>query len=217
MINPCISLGIKAWQIGFEAQSVIALRMLRFAAGGARAEAEASRMVGEKILAAGEAQATATAAAMRGHKKHVVAGWANYPLIAGRYDRSDLSSFNVIPLNAAGSRTPRWASSMIFSATKRVAGSSTNLRPKAPQTLSSASDILAIISGSNGSPARKGRIVMDHLRVIQSYSWRVGRALSFDTWQKPKSQPSVDCVNWIKSENGAKRRPAAKIQVPLSD
>jgi hypothetical protein len=44
MINPWISLGIKAWQIGFEAQSVIALRMLRLAAGGARAEAEASRI-----------------------------------------------------------------------------------------------------------------------------------------------------------------------------
>jgi hypothetical protein len=33
-------------------------------------------MVTEKILAAGEAQATAAASAMRGHKKHVVAGKA---------------------------------------------------------------------------------------------------------------------------------------------
>ena len=33
-----ISLGID-WQIGFEAEIVIALRMLRLAAGGARAEA----------------------------------------------------------------------------------------------------------------------------------------------------------------------------------
>ena len=48
----------------------------RLAAGGARAEAESSRMVTEKILAAGEAQAAAAAAAMRGHKKHVVAGKA---------------------------------------------------------------------------------------------------------------------------------------------
>ena len=33
-------------------------------------------MVTEKILAAGEAQMTAAAATMRGHKKHVVAGTA---------------------------------------------------------------------------------------------------------------------------------------------
>ncbi len=65
---------MKAWQIGFEAQGVIALRMLRLAAGGARAEAESSRMMTEKILAAGEAQVAA--AAMRSHKKHVAAGKA---------------------------------------------------------------------------------------------------------------------------------------------
>jgi plasmid stability protein len=76
MLNPWISLGMKVWQIGFEAQSVIALRMLRLAAGGARAEAEASRIVTEKILAAEEAQMTVAAAAMRGHKKHVIAGKA---------------------------------------------------------------------------------------------------------------------------------------------
>ena len=56
MFNPWLSFGLRAWQIGLEAQSVIALRMLRLAAGGARAEAESSRMVSEKILAAGEAQ-----------------------------------------------------------------------------------------------------------------------------------------------------------------
>lgn len=65
MLNPWISLGMKVWQIGFEAQSVIALRMLRLAAGGARAEAEASRMVTEKILAAEEAQMTVAAAATK--------------------------------------------------------------------------------------------------------------------------------------------------------
>jgi hypothetical protein len=76
MFNPWLSFGLKAWQVGLEAQSVIALRMLRLAAGGARAETEASRMVTEKILAAGEAQMSAAAAAVRGHKKHVVAGKA---------------------------------------------------------------------------------------------------------------------------------------------
>jgi hypothetical protein len=39
-----------------EAQSIIALRMLRMAAGGARAEAEVGRMVSKKVVAAGEAQ-----------------------------------------------------------------------------------------------------------------------------------------------------------------
>ena len=75
MFNPWLSFGLRAWQIGLEAQSVIALRMLRLAAGGARAKAESSRMVTEKILAAGEAR-VAAAAAMRGHKKHFVAGKA---------------------------------------------------------------------------------------------------------------------------------------------
>ena len=76
MFNPWLSFGLRAWQIGLEAQSVIGLRMLRLAAGGARAEAESGRMVTEKILAAGEAQLAAAAAAMRGRKKHVVAGKA---------------------------------------------------------------------------------------------------------------------------------------------
>jgi hypothetical protein len=76
LFNPWLSFGLKAWQVGLEAQSVIALRMLRLAAGGARAEAEASRMVTEKILAAGEAQMSSATAALRGHKKHVVAGKA---------------------------------------------------------------------------------------------------------------------------------------------
>ena len=76
MFNPWLSIGLKAWRTALEAQSVMALRMLRLAAGGARAEAEATRMVTEEILAAGEAQVTTVAAAMRGQKKHVVAGKA---------------------------------------------------------------------------------------------------------------------------------------------
>jgi hypothetical protein len=76
MINPWLSFGWRAWQVGLEAQSVIALRMLRLATGGARAKAEASRMVTEKILAAGEAQMAAASAATRGNKQHVAAGKA---------------------------------------------------------------------------------------------------------------------------------------------
>jgi hypothetical protein len=76
MLNPWLSFSLKAWQIGLEAQSVIAIRMLRLAAGGARAEAEASRRLAEKVLAACEAQMAAAMAAMRGHKEHVIAGKA---------------------------------------------------------------------------------------------------------------------------------------------
>ena len=65
MFNPWLSLSMKAWQLGLEAQSVIALRMLRMAAGGARAQAEAGRMVLEKVLAAGEAQGAPAIGAKR--------------------------------------------------------------------------------------------------------------------------------------------------------
>ena len=47
--NPWFRLGMDAWFLTIEASSVIALRVLKAAAGGASAEAEASRMVNEKI------------------------------------------------------------------------------------------------------------------------------------------------------------------------
>jgi hypothetical protein len=43
---------------GFEAQRVIALRLMKLAAGGPAAELEARRMVTEKIAASAEAAAT---------------------------------------------------------------------------------------------------------------------------------------------------------------
>jgi len=58
---------------GFEAQSVMALRFMRLAAGGARAQSEARRMVTEKVMALGEAQSAATVAAIKGDKGHRVA------------------------------------------------------------------------------------------------------------------------------------------------
>ena|ERR1700722_10023389 len=48
-------------RLGFEAQRVIAMRMMRLAGGGAAAEAESRRMVSEKIEAFAEAQAAAAA------------------------------------------------------------------------------------------------------------------------------------------------------------
>lgn len=45
------TLGLDMWMLGAEASSVIALRTVKLAAGGAAAEAEASRMVAEKMTA----------------------------------------------------------------------------------------------------------------------------------------------------------------------
>jgi hypothetical protein len=57
-----------------EARSVQSLvRMMRLAAGGARGLNEARRMLTEKAAALVEAQATAAATVMTGHKSHAVA------------------------------------------------------------------------------------------------------------------------------------------------
>jgi hypothetical protein len=73
VFNPWFALSLKAVQMGVEAQSVIALRMLRLALGGARGEAETTRMVTEKVAAAVEAQTVAAVAAMTGRQPHTVA------------------------------------------------------------------------------------------------------------------------------------------------
>jgi hypothetical protein len=72
--NPWLGLAFKAIELGIEAQSVIALRMMRLAAGGARGRAEASRMVAEKVGALAEAQTAAAAAILTGRRQKVVAG-----------------------------------------------------------------------------------------------------------------------------------------------
>jgi len=73
MFNPWLAITLKAVQLGAEAQSVIALRMLRLATGGRRMEAEATRMVTEKITAAAEVQVAAAIATVSGRPHHVVA------------------------------------------------------------------------------------------------------------------------------------------------
>ena len=73
MFNPWLALSLNAVQLGIEARSVVALRMLRFAAGGPGMKAEATRMVTEKVAAAAEAQAVAAVAAISGQPQHVVA------------------------------------------------------------------------------------------------------------------------------------------------
>ena len=76
MFNPWLDLALKTFQLSVEAQSVIALRMIRLAAGGARAQSEAQRMVIEKIAAVAEAQTAVASAILDGHEDHVVAGKA---------------------------------------------------------------------------------------------------------------------------------------------
>jgi hypothetical protein len=51
-----LSLSMNAMQLGIEAQSVIALRMMKMAAGGAAAETEARLMISEKTEAALDTQ-----------------------------------------------------------------------------------------------------------------------------------------------------------------
>jgi hypothetical protein len=56
LLNPWFALTIKAIQLGFDAQNVMALRMMRIASGGARGQSEARRMFTEKIGAGIEAK-----------------------------------------------------------------------------------------------------------------------------------------------------------------
>jgi hypothetical protein len=54
--NPWLRIGFDAWSLGLEASSVIGLRTLRIAAGGPAGDAEARRMISEKVDAAVELQ-----------------------------------------------------------------------------------------------------------------------------------------------------------------
>ena len=51
---------IRAAQIGWDTNAVVAKRLMRLAVGGALAQREAQRMVAEKVAAIAEAQAAAT-------------------------------------------------------------------------------------------------------------------------------------------------------------
>jgi hypothetical protein len=74
VLNPWIALGLQTIQLAMEMQGVIALRLMRLAAGGARGRTEASRMVAEKIVAAGEVQMAAASALVTGCRDNAVAG-----------------------------------------------------------------------------------------------------------------------------------------------
>jgi hypothetical protein len=70
MWNPWLALSAQTALLGWEAQRVIALRLMRIAGGGARGQAEAQRMVTEKLAAAVEAQAVLAASAIEGGANH---------------------------------------------------------------------------------------------------------------------------------------------------
>ena len=73
MLNPWLALTFKTMQLGFDAQNVIAMRMMRFAAGDAGALNEVRRMVVEKVTASLEAQTAVASGIIVGQKDTVVA------------------------------------------------------------------------------------------------------------------------------------------------
>lgn len=66
MFNPWMTFSIQAARLGWEAHSVIMLRMIRLARGGATARAEANLMVAEKADTLARAQLAAASATISG-------------------------------------------------------------------------------------------------------------------------------------------------------
>jgi hypothetical protein len=64
MKNPWVRIGLDAWSLGFEASSVIGLRVLKIAAGGPAAEAETRLMFREKLDAGWTLQVKALTGAL---------------------------------------------------------------------------------------------------------------------------------------------------------
>ena len=69
MFNAWLSLSADGAQLFFETQHVISLRLMKIAAGGTAGQAEATRMVTEKVAAFAEA---ATTLAMGGSAQKVI-------------------------------------------------------------------------------------------------------------------------------------------------
>lgn len=55
MFGSWFKLGMDATMLAVESQQVIGMRLIKLSAGGAGGQAEAQRMVTEKVMAAGEA------------------------------------------------------------------------------------------------------------------------------------------------------------------
>jgi hypothetical protein len=71
VFNPWLALTFQAAQLGLEAQSVIALRLMRLAGGGAPSLTEAGLMVTDKMAALAEAQFAAAATVLAGNSHNV--------------------------------------------------------------------------------------------------------------------------------------------------
>jgi hypothetical protein len=70
----------KGWRLGLDAQHVIAMRMLRISAGGARARVEWRRMVAEKLAAGAAANAAVFTALVNGKGVEAAAVQALAPI-----------------------------------------------------------------------------------------------------------------------------------------
>jgi hypothetical protein len=64
MKNPWVRIGFDAWSLGLEASSVIGLRLMKIAAGGAAAEEETRLMLREKFEAGWAIQGKAMTGAL---------------------------------------------------------------------------------------------------------------------------------------------------------
>ena len=73
MWNDWFALSLQTAKLSWEAQGVMALRVMRMAAQPAHSQTEARRMVTEKVAALAEAQGAAAAVAMKGGKNARVA------------------------------------------------------------------------------------------------------------------------------------------------
>src|SRR5277367_914051 len=71
--NPWLRLGLNTWALGMEASQVIALRTLKILSGGSTGQAEARRMVDEKIQAGLDLQSVALTGSL-GPTAHGAAG-----------------------------------------------------------------------------------------------------------------------------------------------
>jgi hypothetical protein len=66
MLNPWLALTFQAARLTWEAQSVMALRLMKLSGGGSAAHSEARAMFTEKVAALSEALAVATSATLGG-------------------------------------------------------------------------------------------------------------------------------------------------------
>jgi hypothetical protein len=66
MLNPWLAFSFQAVRLGWEAQNVMALRLMRLAGGDAPGQSEAHLMVTEKVAALTEAHIAGTTAAVKG-------------------------------------------------------------------------------------------------------------------------------------------------------